>query len=199
MLIFKIIFRSILITITILLIGERFFPVEADIYIYVDEQGIFHFTNTPTSSKYRVYIKETPETVLSAKISNKYDEFISKAADHYQLPFSLLKAIIKVESDFDPFAVSRKGAQGLMQIMPDNQIELQIKNAFDPAENIMAGTRYLKYLLEKFNKNITLALAAYNAGPSVVEKHGRIPPIEETIVYVDKVMKYYQLLKLEEG
>jgi len=201
---FKKTYRLVPIFFFTLLIGGMFCPVRADIYLYVDEQGIFHFTNTPTSSDYKLYLKESsmtlpsrPSTVRSEERSGRYDGLIQKAADHYKIPFPLLKALIKVESDFDPLAVSRKGAKGLMQIMPDNFMTLQIKNAFDPSENIMGGTKYLKQLLEKFDKNVPLALAAYNAGPNMVERYGRIPPITETIDYVDSVMTYYHLLKLD--
>lgn len=167
----------------------------ADIYIYTDSQGVMHFTNVPTSSKYRVYIKETSGTTASSYITDKYDDLITIAADTYGISFSLLKALIKIESDFNPWAVSKVGAKGLMQIMPENLKALNIHDPFDPRENIMGGTRYLKQLLKRFNGELPLALAAYNAGPRMVENYKRIPPFPETEDFVEKVMKYFAALK----
>jgi soluble lytic murein transglycosylase-like protein len=172
----------------------------SDIYVYKDNNGVRHFTNVPTSPKYRLYLKNTPnryfESSLSGKFStnfdpNQYDDLILKASLQHDVDFSLLKSIIKVESNFDCFAVSQKGAKGLMQIMPENYTFLNIRNPFDPEENIMGGTLYFKQMLEKFNK-IELALAAYNAGPSMVDKYNGIPPISETKGYVKKVMSHYK-------
>jgi len=118
--------------------------VYADIYMYIDENGVMHFTNTPTSNQhdYKVYIKE--KTSVSGKFytTTKYDRFISDASREYGVDSHLLKAMIKAESDFDPRAISKKGAMGLMQIMPENFKMLDLKNPFDPWENIKAGARY---------------------------------------------------------
>ena len=167
----------------------------ADIYMYTDSQGVMHFTNVPTSAKYRVYIKEKSGTPDSSYNSNKYDDLITIAANKYGISFSLLKALIKIESDFNPWAVSKVGAKGLMQIMPENLKALNINDPFDPRENIMGGTRYLKQLLKRFNGELPLALAAYNAGPRMVENYKRIPPFPETEDFVEKVMKYFAALK----
>jgi soluble lytic murein transglycosylase-like protein len=105
----------------------------------------------------------------------------------------LLKALIKTESDFDPRAVSKAGAMGLMQIMPENIRRLEIKDPFDPKDNVMGGARYLKQLINRFNGKLHLALAAYNAGPGVVEKYQRIPPFQETENFVKQVMEYYSI------
>lgn len=175
----------------------------SDIYVYRDNSGVRHFTNVPTSPKYRLYIKNIPvryfESSFSGKFStnfnpDQYDHLILKASLMHDVDFSLLKSIIKVESNFDCFAVSQKGAKGLMQIMPENFSFLNIRNPFDPEENIMGGTLYFKQMLEKFNK-IELALAAYNAGPSMVDKYNGIPPITETKGYVKKVMSHYNGMK----
>ena len=169
-------------------------PLYADIYVYADNQGVLHFTNVPTSSKssnYKVYIKETPNRPLESNITDLYDHVISEASHTHGVSFSLLKALIKTESDFNPRAVSSAGARGLMQLMPENIKTLKIKNPFDPRENIMGGTQYLKQLIDRFNGKLPLALAAYNAGPGVVEKYQRVPPFKETENFVKQVMKYY--------
>lgn len=169
-------------------------PLHADIYVYVDSDGVLHFTNVPTSSKsyqYKVYIKETPKRPLQSYNENLYDHVISEASSTHGVPFSLLKALIKTESDFNPWAVSSAGARGLMQLMPENIKILKIKNPFDPRENIMGGTRFLRQLIDRFNGKLPLALAAYNAGPGIVEKYQQIPPFQETKNFVEQVMKYY--------
>ena len=167
-------------------------PVEADIYRYIDEKGVMHFTNTPTSSiqKYRLYIKERPK-VTQRYSSEKYDTLISDASERHGVSFPLLKAIIKAESDFDPHAVSKKGATGLMQIMPENFKPLGIRDPFDPWENINAGARYFKQMYDRFKGKLALSLAAYNAGPTAVDRYKTIPPYEETEEYVRRVLKYY--------
>ena len=166
--------------------------VLADIYMFIDSQGVLHFTNAPTSSQYTLYIKERPKQAEEIK---KYDGIIQEASNRFGLSFSLLKAIIKVESDFDSRAVSKKGALGLMQIMPQNLQAFNIRDPYDPRDNILGGARYLKSLIERFEGKLPLALAAYNAGPTIVDKHMNIPPIQETEDYVKKVMKYFYLYK----
>jgi soluble lytic murein transglycosylase len=186
--------RLISITITgtliILLSGKN--DVLADIYRYIDESGVMHFTNTPTSStqKYQLFLREKPK-INNRYSSKKYDDLITQAAERYGVSFPLLKAIIKAESDFNPKAVSSKGAKGLMQIMPENFKRLGIKDPFDPKENINAGTRYFKQLYERFNGKLALSLAAYNAGPKAVDQFKTIPPYEETEQYVERVLKFY--------
>lgn len=168
-------------------------PLYADIYVRVDSEGVLHFTNVPTSSNYKIYIKEKPNKPLKSYPTNLYDPVISEASKKHGVSFSLLKALIKTESDFNPRAVSRAGAMGLMQIMPENIRRLKIKDPFDPKDNIMGGTRYLKQLINRFNGKLHLALAAYNAGPGVVEKYQRIPPFQETENFVKQVMEYYSI------
>ena len=167
-------------------------PVQADIYRFIDDNGVMHFTNTPTSSiqNYRIFVKEKSR-VTHGYSSEKYDDLISDASERYGVSFPLLKAIIKAESDFDPHAVSKKGATGLMQIMPENFKPLGIRDPFDPWENINAGARYFKQMYDRFKGKLALSLAAYNAGPTAVDRYKTIPPYEETEEYVRRVLKYY--------
>jgi len=167
-------------------------PVEADIYRYIDGNGVMHFTNVPTSSiqNYKLFLKEKPQ-ITDRYSTEKYDSLISDASERHGVSFPLLKAIIKAESDFDPHAVSQKGATGLMQIMPENFKPLGIRDPFDPWENINAGARYFKQMYDRFKGKLALSLAAYNAGPTAVDRYKTIPPYEETEEYVRRVLKYY--------
>jgi soluble lytic murein transglycosylase len=171
--------------------------VHADIFMYIDESGVMHFTNTPTSNEYeyKIYIKERTAVSRNFHTTSKYDHFISDAAKQTGVDSRLLKAMIKAESDFDPRAVSHKGAMGLMQIMPENFKMLDLENPFDPWQNIRAGAQYFKKLYERFNGKLALTLAAYNAGPTAVDRYKRIPPYQETEEYVRRVLRYYRTFK----
>ena len=185
---FKIRYMGIFIA--VLCISAAAPSAQADIYMFIDSQGVLHFTNAPTSSQYRLYIKERPKPAV---VTKKYDGFIQEASNTFGLSFSLLKAMIRVESNFNSRAISKKGALGLMQIMPQNLQAFDIQDPYDPKDNIMGGARYFKSLMERFEGKLPLALAAYNAGPTIVDKYKRIPPIKETKDYVKKVMKYFYL------
>ena len=171
--------------------------LSADIFMYIDENGVVNFTNTPTSAKsdYKLYIKERPKKIKTTYNSSQFDDEIKKAQKRYGVEFSLIKAVIQVESGFNPKAVSKKGAKGLMQIMPFNYKSLSIKDPFNPRQNIMGGTQYLQRLLKRYKYKLPLALAAYNAGPEAVDKYKAIPPYRETMNYVEKVMKTYSQYK----
>lgn len=137
---------------------------------------------------------------LIGDASSVYDCHIKDVSERYGLDECLVKALIEAESRFDNVAVSSKGAMGLMQLMPGTARDMGVLNPFDPRENIEGGVRYLKYLLKKFDNDVTLALAAYNAGPEVVKRYGGVPPYEETRAYLERVMKsysYYRVLQNE--
>ena len=162
-------------------------PADADIYRYVDASGRVHFTDTPTHGRYDMYMKE--ETPVKAS-NRSYLDIIRRHATSYRLEEALVKAVIKVESDYQPRVVSRKGAQGLMQLIPQTAKDLKVSNPFDPYENIRGGSEYLRMMLDLFNNDVELALAAYNSGPSTVKRYGGIPPYDETQKYVKKVKRY---------
>ena len=163
-------------------------PAQADIYRYVDRNGIVHFTNVPTVPGYSIYIHETPRTY---RVNSLYDRYISAAARKHGISSSLIKAVIKAESDFNPRAVSKKGACGLMQLMPETAKDLGVVDLFDPKENIFGGARYLKKMLTQFQE-LPLALAAYNAGPGKVKSRNGMPRIPETRTFVRRVMRYLE-------
>jgi soluble lytic murein transglycosylase len=171
--------------------------VHADIYMYIDDNGVMHFTNAPTSNQheYKVYIKERTSISTRFHATDKYDKLISNASKEFNVDPPLLKAMIKAESDFDPRAISRKGAMGLMQIMPENFEMLNLENPFDPWQNIRAGAQYFKKLYKRFNGKLALSLAAYNAGPTAVDRYKNIPPYQETEEYVRRVLRYYRTFK----
>lgn len=170
-----------------------------DIYTYVDEYGVRHFTNVPHLSnvKYDVYIKESDSrhTSPSAPVRydhSVYDDLIAEASKRFGVTEPLLKAIIKAESNFNPRAVSKKGAKGLMQLMPENIRAFRMKDPFDPRENIMGGTRYFSRMIDRYGGELSLALAAYNAGPEKVDQYRRVPPYKETRDFVERVLEYFR-------
>lgn len=171
-------------------------PALADIYRYIDENGVMHFTNAPTSSrhKYKVFLKERPKR-RARHSSTEYDHIITDASNKYGVDSRLIKAIIRAESDFNPRALSKKGAKGLMQIMPENYRLLNIQNPYDPRQSIMGGARYFKELYQRYNGKLSLSLAAYNAGSTAVDRYKTIPPYQETEQYVERVLKFYYQYK----
>ncbi len=160
----------------------------ADIYRYQDENGVWHYTNIKNDARYRLYIKSPEER--AAEYIDKYGNIIEQASSMFRVERSLIKAVIKAESGFNHKAVSHKGAQGLMQLMPDTADLMRVNDPFDPTENIFGGTRYLRKLLDRFS-DMELAVAAYNAGPEAVAAHNGIPPYQETRTFVRRVIRYY--------
>lgn len=170
--------------------------VQADIYRYVDSNGVMHFTNTPTTSEYSFYLKESPPAgVKKGAFNGPFDEIIERHASANRLEKALVKAVIKAESNYNPKAISNKGAQGMMQLIPETAREMRVADPFDPEDNIRGGTRYLRKLLDLFNGNLDLALAAYNAGPGAVRQHGGIPPYTETRNYVQRVKGFIDVYR----
>jgi soluble lytic murein transglycosylase-like protein len=163
----------------------------AEIYKYVDEEGVIHLANVPTE-KYKFVLKEGWVGFQLGANFEKYDPVIRKAAERYGVEYALVKAVIKAESNFDPLAISRAGAKGLMQLMPGTADALGVSNSFDPEDNIQAGVLYLRYQLELFKGNLPLALAGYNAGENAVFRHNGIPPYQETKTYIRRVLRYFQ-------
>ena len=176
--------RILIVAVSLLFMLGGVSESEAGIYRYVDEQGRVHFTNVPTSSKFRFYSDEGDRYRL--------ESLIEHCAQKYDLDRALIKAVIKVESDFDPGVISSKGAQGLMQLMPETAREVGVRNPFDPTESIHGGALYLRKMLDSFDLNLDYALAAYNAGPNAVRKYGGIPPYAETLNYVKRVKHYFE-------
>ena len=183
--------------------------VRADMYTYVDSKGTRYYTNVPaSSSQSRLYQpdekaisrpsgRDWPEVRVGGrhdfpKSSAVYDQHIQQSGYRYNVDPQLIKAIIKAESGFDCNARSQKGAQGLMQLMPGTARDLNVSNSFDPRANIDGGTRYFRTMLDTFNGNIPLSLAAYNAGPNLVKRTNQMPQIPETVEYVQRVLQHYK-------
>ena len=167
----------------------------ADIYKYVDKEGVLHLTNVPSdhNAKYVMILKEKRILFQPNIDVNKYDDLITKAADKFKLDSALIKAVIKAESNFNHRAVSPVGAQGLMQLMPKTASDLKVEDSFHPEKNIEGGARYLRYLLNTYKGDLTLALAAYNAGEKAVAKYNyNVPPYRETQNYIKRVFSFYK-------
>jgi len=167
----------------------------ADIYRFVDGEGVVHFTNMQRDERYELYLREGPRGLpvghesASLAWTMEYADRYSRA---HNLSPALVKAIIRAESNGNRYAISRKGAKGMMQLMPFTSKRLKVNDPFDPVENIEGGVKYIKELLGTFGGNVAYAVAAYNAGPAAVRKHGGIPPYQETRVYVRRVLDYYR-------
>jgi soluble lytic murein transglycosylase-like protein len=161
----------------------------ADVYVYKDKQGVLTFTNVPTHQGFRRVIRDGAPRFSS---SASYDDLIRSASDRHNVDADLIRAVIKVESDFDSSARSHKGAMGLMQLMPETARLHNVLDLFDPGANIEGGVRHLKLLMGRYQGNLELSLAAYNAGIKAVERHRGIPPFAETQEYVRRVLGHYK-------
>jgi len=191
-------------------------PARADIYACPAEDGTIHYTNVrpsgPAGQQCRVLVRQQesqPQTTNRATSGararprpsqvrsrdprryQRYDAFIHEAAQLYELPPSLIRAVIRVESDYNHQVISHAGAQGLMQLMPRTATSMGVRNAFDPRQNILGGTRYLRILANLFNGDLVLTIAAYNAGEGAVTRYRGVPPYRETRRYVGRVLRHY--------
>ncbi|MCF8110623.1 MAG: lytic transglycosylase domain-containing protein [Desulfobacteraceae bacterium] len=164
---------------------------EQDLYVYVDEQGVHHYTDTPMSAGY-IKIPSPSQLNYNKKAEKRYEDIILELSRKSGVRPELIKAVIRVESGFNQKAISAKGARGLMQVMPVHAGPYKIKDPFDPRENITAGAMYLGKLIKRYNGNLNLALAAYNAGPATVDHYDGVPPYKETRKYVQKVLLHYR-------
>ncbi|HEY6871530.1 MAG TPA: lytic transglycosylase domain-containing protein [Geobacteraceae bacterium] len=189
-------------TLVVVLLGAM--PAAADIYKYEDSEGVLHFTDAPTDKRFKVFMRDikkdqrlrtTFRLTGCARDPKEFEPIIDSCAMEYGVDKSLVKAVIQAESGYNPNAISRKGAAGLMQLMPKTAQDLKVSDSLNPAENIRGGVRYLKFLLDTFKGDVAMALAAYNAGLAKVAKYGGVPPYEETRNYVARVMGYRDSLR----
>lgn len=166
---------------------------KADIFVHKDSQGVLHFTNVPNHAGYRTVIREWGNgSRISQLAPGRLEEIIRSAADRYGIDPNFVRAVIKAESDFNTQARSSKGAQGLMQLMPDTARLHNVSNVYNPDENIDGGVRHLRLLLDRYQGDLRLTLAGYNAGVQAVEKYGGVPPYPETREYIQRVLDYHQ-------
>jgi soluble lytic murein transglycosylase len=166
--------------------------VFADVYMYKDRNGVVTFTNVPNHTGYRRVLRDRNGPVsIGSLVNTSYDDVILTASGRYNVDAHLVRAVIKAESDFNSHARSHKGAMGLMQLMPDTARIHNVNDAYDPGENVEGGVRHLRMLLDRYQGDLELSLAAYNAGSGAVEKHGGIPPFVETREYVRRVLRFY--------
>ena len=190
-----------LVTTGIVGIGSPAFFVSttaAEIYQFVGRDGSISLTNVPSDSRYRKIEIESSRfhTTLSER---ELEPVIRRHSSLHQLHPALIRAVIKAESDFDPRAVSRSGAIGLMQLMPQTAMRLDVRDMYNPDDNVGGGTKYLRQLLDRFHGNLPLALAAYNAGETAVDRYQALPPFDETRQYVRKVLRYYRTFLVRDG
>jgi soluble lytic murein transglycosylase-like protein len=171
---------------------------QAEIYQYIGPNGTISLTNVPSDARYRRIDVESARfrTTLSER---ELEPVIKRHSSQQRLHPALIRAVIKAESNFDPRAVSRAGAVGLMQLMPQTAMRMDVRDMYDPDDNVGGGTKYLRQLLDRFHGNLPLALAAYNAGENLVDRYQALPPIDETRQYVRKVLRYYRTFLVRDG
>lgn len=180
----------------------------AEIYMYRDRQGALHFSNAPADPGYQRWAPRaggvsgfrghSPRRMAQDKARRKaYDPIIADAAQRHRVDAALVKAVIRAESDFVPYARSPKGAVGLMQLMPATARMHKVWSILEPKSNIEGGVRHLRLLLDQYNGNVRLALAAYNAGGGAVQRHGGVPPYPETVNYLERVLRFREQYQRE--
>ncbi len=191
----------------ILLVALYHQSAAAGMYRCIDDNGTVRFTDTMEHEYCAPMVFNKRETSFSRsgrstggsrlmrQRSAQYDKLISYYGVRYNIDPHLIRAVIRTESGFNPHAISKKGAQGLMQLMPDTAKDLRVVDPFNPRDNINGGTRYLRTLLDTFKQDVRLALAAYNCGPTTVKRVRSVPRIPETVDYVKKVLRYYREYK----
>ena len=169
-----------------------------EIYQFIGPNGSISLTNVPSDSRYRKI--EVESSRFHATLSEQeLEPVIRRHSSQHRLHPALIRAVIKAESGFDPRAVSRSGAIGLMQLMPQTAVRLDVRDMYDPDDNVGGGTKYLRQLLDRFHGNLPLALAAYNAGENAVDHYQALPPFDETRQYVRKVLRYYRTFLVRDG
>ena len=170
---------------------------DAQVYTRRNERGVIEATNVPDAGDFRLTYPGKGTLIhsrawkLRPSSNGAFDRHITAAAALHGVDVALVRAIIQVESDFDHLAISSKGAQGLMQLMPETAASVGVDNPFEPAQNVRGGTTYLRSMIDRYG-DLGRAIAAYNAGPTAVDKYGGIPPYRETRAYVDRVLTYYR-------
>jgi len=172
--------------------------IQAEIYQYIGRDGSISLTNVPSDSRYQK-IKIESSRFHTALSEQELEPLIRRHSSRQQLHPALIRAVIKAESDFDPRAVSRAGAIGLMQLMPQTALRLDVRDMYNPDDNVGGGAKYLRQLLDRFHGNLPLALAAYNAGENAVDRYQALPPFDETRQYVRKVLRYYRTFLVRDG
>jgi soluble lytic murein transglycosylase-like protein len=185
------------------LLASSLVAANPKIYTYLDDQGQRHYTDVPDNNRYRLLVLSPQDRTASGDRydsqllarATQYDSIIEHAAVSAAVEANLLRAVIVVESGFNSRAVSKRGAVGLMQLMPATASRFGVVNPYDPSQNVHAGAHYLKFLMDRFGQDVRLALAAYNAGEDAVDRNGgQIPPFSETMAYVPRVLKIYKML-----
>ncbi|OKY77002.1 MAG: hypothetical protein BM485_00335 [Desulfobulbaceae bacterium DB1] len=182
--------------IALLIVSAMAAGAHAEMYSFVDAKGVRHFSNVPNDRRYAKveWVKSREMRMPTPRYVDPqaFEGYLREVGEHYRLDPMLIKAVIKAESNFDCLAVSPKGAQGLMQLMPGTARDMRVFDSFDPRQNIRGGARYLRKMLNLFEEDIALALAAYNAGPEAVKNYGAVPDYPETTAYVERVLRHYK-------
>jgi soluble lytic murein transglycosylase len=161
-----------------------------EMYRYISPNGTVHMTNVPSDRRFSPLANK--RTYHASILDQELEDAVAQYAEEYRLSPALVMAVIKAESDFNPIVISKAGAVGLMQLIPETAIQHGVRNLYDTRDNIAGGARHLRYLLDRYHGNVRLALAAYNAGERKVDRYRQIPPFKETRAYVKKVMGFYR-------